>query len=438
MLPRVSSLIVCVGLFAGISDAGVIVVDAQNGPGTDFVELKPALAAAANGDVVLLRSGTYDGFHVISGKAVSVVADAGANVVITNTDPASFVTSALQLVGSIPGTVLIQGCSIQSTFLTPSTPAEGALRVATTGPLGNVFVENCSAHAGVGNGIDIVGFCRATVSQCVGVGGDATVVLPGFFAAGAGLWAASPASASMTSVYSSDFTGGNGIDQLGPLPGPSVLAGGAGIRVSTLNSVRNKLVAGTSARGGTGGDTTLGPPNCVAPGAGGHGIETIAGFGPYFVDDSAAGGAAGTDLSTCGLMANNGQPIAVTFLGLPGIDLPSSPARVVSHPPVRENDAVTLTIEGTPNHATFVVIGYSLTHVIAPQMSGSLIANPDAIVALGSLPPSGALTLSTHAPSMPVGVDAGIVYLQPITQDMTTGQATLGAPAALVILDASL
>jgi hypothetical protein len=31
-----------------------------NGPGTDFTSLKAAIAAAANGDVVLMRSGVYD------------------------------------------------------------------------------------------------------------------------------------------------------------------------------------------------------------------------------------------------------------------------------------------------------------------------------------------------------------------------------------------
>jgi len=49
---RASSFVVSL-LFAPLASAGVIVVDSANGPGTDFTSLSAAIAAAADGDVLL-------------------------------------------------------------------------------------------------------------------------------------------------------------------------------------------------------------------------------------------------------------------------------------------------------------------------------------------------------------------------------------------------
>lgn len=426
-----------VSSLCAMAQAGVIVVDASNGPGTDFTTLKAALAAAADGDLLLVRTGTYDGSHLMLNKAVSIVADSGAGVAITNTDLTSLSTAALVVTGTINGSMLIQGCTFQSVFLTPTTATGGALRIATNSASGHVFVDDCAAIAAVGNGIDVAGGSRTTLTRCFGTGGNTHVSGPVANSAGVGLFASPSIDGSFLSTFASDFTGGNGLDQPAALT-PTLLAGGSAIRASTLGSVRRFLVSGTSAQGGVGGDTVFGPPNCTTPGTGGHGLEINAGFGPYLVDSTLAGGAAGTDQSTCGLTGTPGQPVAVTFLGLPPAPLVAQPGRISVASPVREGVAVTVSLQGPVNHAAFAVIGFAQTHVFEASLSSSLVATPNAIVALGSLPPSGVVTLSTHAPAMPVGVDAGIVYLQPITQDMSTGQATLGAPAALVILDESL
>lgn len=49
----------------------VWVVDITNAPGTDFVDLPPAEAAAANGDVILIRHGLYTG--IATSKALSLI-----------------------------------------------------------------------------------------------------------------------------------------------------------------------------------------------------------------------------------------------------------------------------------------------------------------------------------------------------------------------------
>ncbi len=59
--------------------AGVIVV-AANGTG-DYIDLPVAALHAVDGNVLLLKSGTYSSIQ-ITNKALDIVADAGANVVL--------------------------------------------------------------------------------------------------------------------------------------------------------------------------------------------------------------------------------------------------------------------------------------------------------------------------------------------------------------------
>ena len=47
------------------------IVDAANGPGTNFTDLPAAVAAAISGDTILVRPGTYTHFNV-SGKALTI------------------------------------------------------------------------------------------------------------------------------------------------------------------------------------------------------------------------------------------------------------------------------------------------------------------------------------------------------------------------------
>jgi len=54
-------------------------VDANNGPGTDFTDLPPAVAAAQSGDTIRMRAGSYTG-TTITGKSLTISGD-GAVVI---------------------------------------------------------------------------------------------------------------------------------------------------------------------------------------------------------------------------------------------------------------------------------------------------------------------------------------------------------------------
>ena len=85
-----------------------IIVDINNGPGTNFTAIQPAIDAAAPGDVIVVRTGAYQAFTLT--KGVALVAEQftsadGASVVrnVPAGETASFVNIFL-------GTLSIRDC----------------------------------------------------------------------------------------------------------------------------------------------------------------------------------------------------------------------------------------------------------------------------------------------------------------------------------------
>jgi len=71
---------------------GTHIVDANGGPGSNFTDLPPAVAAAANGDTILVRAGTYSGFTTSkvlrvfgAGKSVTKIIGTSHAVKVNNT-----------------------------------------------------------------------------------------------------------------------------------------------------------------------------------------------------------------------------------------------------------------------------------------------------------------------------------------------------------------
>lgn len=272
------------------------------------------------------------------------------------------------------------------------------------------------------------------MSRCAGQGTHGSfLALGGEHDAQPGVVAAS----GQIAMFASSFRGGDGRDSVVTSTGMfAARAGGSGLRfVSFL--APNSVFSDTQFEGGTGGDGLLAGSVCLAPSAGGPGIDIVVGT-CHTVQTSGIGGAPGVPIPSCGQLAQAGNAISVGFLGQPPTPLAGQPGRAIAPPPRREGQSTTVTVDGPASHAAFLVVGYTPTRVFAPQFAGVLAATPDLILALGNLPPSGTMALTTVAPTLPVGVESALVYLQPITQHPSTGQATLGAPSALVVLDAGL
>ena len=63
---------------AALAQSSVHVVDAAGGPGSDFVSLQDAMSFAQDGDLILLRDGTYDG-ATTQDKGLTIAAAPGAS-----------------------------------------------------------------------------------------------------------------------------------------------------------------------------------------------------------------------------------------------------------------------------------------------------------------------------------------------------------------------
>lgn len=68
-------------LLPSVVRSDVLVVDAAGGPGSDHTDLQAAVDAAADGDLVLVRSGAY-GQLTIAGRSLTIAADAGATATV--------------------------------------------------------------------------------------------------------------------------------------------------------------------------------------------------------------------------------------------------------------------------------------------------------------------------------------------------------------------
>jgi hypothetical protein len=115
------------------------VVDAANGPGTHFTDLPPAVLAAAHGDTLLVRAGTYNGCTVDKGLRLL----GGPGVVVQGLSLGS--TAALEVVGIPAGRELVvKGMTLQLSGLFGMV---GLMRV--TNCAGPVVIEDLVAEAPV-------------------------------------------------------------------------------------------------------------------------------------------------------------------------------------------------------------------------------------------------------------------------------------------------
>jgi hypothetical protein len=135
-------LTLALGLLAGsAASQRTWIVDQQNGPGTNFTNLAPAIAAAARGDRIQVRKGTYFGANV--GKALTIVGEDG---VLIQGD-------TLTVQGLPAGhQVVLSGLSVL--WL-------GAAPLVLANNQGHILLDRC--------GLDAAGISAVRVSSCTNV-----------------------------------------------------------------------------------------------------------------------------------------------------------------------------------------------------------------------------------------------------------------------------
>lgn len=133
--------------------AQTYVVDAANGPGANFTDLPAAVAAVPDGAILLVRPGSYSGF-AMTGKGITILGDAGANV----TGPIA-----------IDGTAATQPVTLRQLSWSVVPPMTVLVRLTQCG--GPALLEGLVQPAGYaspfnGTGVSATTCAQVTLRQC--------------------------------------------------------------------------------------------------------------------------------------------------------------------------------------------------------------------------------------------------------------------------------
>jgi hypothetical protein len=224
------------------------VVDASNGPGTNFTSLPAAVAAAGTGDTILVRPGIYEAFNV-TGKALTIRGAGAATTMVQLAPPAGSTYSSTTIDGVPAGTAFymsgmgfVAGTSIPASVY----PGVRVLGATTDVVLADVTVSGVTCCTLFGtpalhvSGGAVVHASRSTFTGTPGYsqsGGSGAVITSG----------------SKLAADACTFTGGGGAGGFFSVSGHGLAVDGATV-----------TLANSSATGGT---PTAGPA--------GHGISVI-------------------------------------------------------------------------------------------------------------------------------------------------------------------
>lgn len=169
------------------SAQSVLVVDAAGGAGSTHTQVSAAVAAAASGDLIVVRAGSYGSFAV-SGKSLSIQAEPGAQVTI-ETSPGSFGQIAVRNLAA-DQRVDVRGFDVplgsEGLLLRPAFLVEDCA--------GAVVAEDCRFRAsfighpagGNGEGAKVLGSASVSFVRCT-IEGLPSGAPPTFFSDGLGV-----------------------------------------------------------------------------------------------------------------------------------------------------------------------------------------------------------------------------------------------------------
>lgn len=374
--------------------AGQVWVVDDDGPG-DFTTLDAAVAAAAEGDAILVRAGTYTSFSV-DGKSLSL-----------HFEP-----------GSVAGVMQVRNLAASQRVLVQGMTSSG--RAILDDCEGSVWLEGCTINA----------FAACEIASC-----DSVVLadcaidsdVAGFpFVPSAGI----TITASTVHVYDSVFGGAVGRGGSHSIfCADGTADGGAGMRVESGFA----FASGSTFEGGPGGFGDDQGLMFNGNGTdGGAGVEVEAGAEVDLVACTLIGGPGGVGTTGC----EDGDP------GLP-LDDPGGVvtqvrgiARSLDGPGfLQEGDLADLVFTGAPGDLVLGLASIGTASLAVPGFLGPLqVSFPWVLVTVGTLPPTGELLLQLTVGNLPAGVLYLTRYLQPVMVS-SGGALYLGAPTAFTSFD---
>lgn len=408
------SLACALGLALPLCAGQLWIVDDTPGPGVDFQDLPSAVAAAQDGDVLLVKDGNYAGF-TLSAKSLTLVGDHAYS---------SGQASPGALLG--PCTIEGLGAGQQFAFVHLKPRAEGglpALRVRHCA--GSVLIDHvvCGAGKPALSAEDTAGLivARSYFGSEYPLGHAASIVCQG-----SALW-----------VYDTYSIGGFGTDGA---PAPSFAAPGAGY-AGVLAEDGYVFANNCVFYGGAGGTAVFSNGQCFAGGTGGAGLQLGSGGpllelrGTYF-----DGGYGGLASASCPIGAF-GPPLL-----LESGQLASQPAPLrrfgFDRPAAREGQLAHVEAAGQQGH--FVIAAYApgFAQSLLPELGLLLPGAPLQLVPLGTLtgsfPAPAQLSVPLQLQELGPGVTHALYSAQGVFIDPLKLTVGLGSPALLLALDSAL
>lgn len=389
------------------AQAQVIVVDAASGPGTDFTDIGPAVAAASDHDTILVRAGAYAPF-VVSGKSLVIVADTGALASI----PGGATSTRIADLGASQSVVL-RGLSFTSF-------SAGPPRLELDDNAGRVWIEDVLfGNSSIFNfsttgqpAVTVTDTEDASFLHCEIYGGSGFGFVPG----APGIVVA----ASDVQMVGCTVRGGTG--------GVDVGAAGATLTSGEL------VVSGCTLHGGDGAQGDL----CSFGAPGGPGLRLDAGQ-LWRIDTTIQGGRQGAPLeSLCGGPGPHAPPILQN--GGTIDSLPGAARRLVVDAPVREGEFATFTFEGIAGDYAYLAISLAQDPHLRLLFTGiQFLQEPfTLLVVAGTLTGSPATSqISLLVPHLAPPIEGWVVYAQAAFLNATPigTPLMLGSASALTILD---
>ncbi|MFN0241526.1 MAG: hypothetical protein ACKVWV_01410 [Planctomycetota bacterium] len=437
----------CVASWCSNALAGVIVV----GPGQPFTDLRAAVDAAEDGDTVLVKPGTYNGFRLL-GKSLTVVGDLGGVIQLTE---------GVRIIGLGRGqTAVLANLQVDGDGANQNALLRyglylsddvGSVRVQDsrfTGRGADLFPISSGYHFGT-DGVSALDCADVALANCNLFGAPVNVLSSscGPLDCGSGLFArtANLALSGCTLLGGSDTF-------IGPLLGLDGADAGDGARLresSFLAALHSTLT------GGFGGAATEGPePYC--PGCGGYG-----GRGVSLASESHPAESSAVLVSSTTFGGSDGYCGGMNlFVMSPSISHPSS-ATVIGGTPhsigsaslIRETQPFDVTLTGAPGDRVKLFVCDAATFDYRPEWNGVLLVDrsQSAMPVVAAQPPltpllrvwkgyvlpsSGTLTVTLPTPSITPSEGARTLHVQALFTN-PSGQSFLSGHRCAIVLDAS-
>jgi hypothetical protein len=395
-------------------------------PQGPLTTIQAAVNAAADGDLILVQSGTYPPFDV-QAKSLTLVGDPAAEVFLFAVFP--------------PGIPFDRGIEVRNLAANQRVVVRGIdFRIAVPDPLptaeiancsGAVLFEDCEIAGSVGAGVSVSNSNSVTFVRCLLRGGGPFLpVGSSVFQPNAGVQVL----AAQVYLFDSAVVGSQGKDWT--LISQSTSVGGPGLVLKS----GFVLAQGASLQGGRGGqNSTIGFQPCIPMQAGGAGVvveQTQGSSRLVLISSDLAGGLGGQPLPGCPEPAGATGPSQVVTAGQ--VDVVTAEARSLGLSGlVREQQSTAIVLAGQPGDLAWLFV--SMASGSGSFLEPSLFAPHLDLASLALLPipglnPAGVLVSELTAPNLPPGVAFRALSGQALFLS-ASGELFLSGPSELRIVD---